>query len=54
MAASITEALDNPEETRKRVAQGVKDISTVTWAGEAIKSAAFLGLTSNLTNSGNN
>jgi glycosyltransferase involved in cell wall biosynthesis len=54
MAASIIEALDNPEETRKRVAQGVKDISTVTWAGEAVKAAAFLGLTSNLTNSGNN
>lgn len=54
MAASIIEALDNPEETRKRVAQGVKDISKVTWAGEATQAAAFLGLTSNLTNSGNN
>jgi hypothetical protein len=54
MAASIIETLDNPEETRKRVAQGVKDISKVTWAGEATKAAAFLGLTSNLTNSGNN
>jgi glycosyltransferase involved in cell wall biosynthesis len=54
MAASVIEALDNEEETRKRVAQGVKDISTVTWAGEAIKAAAFLGLKSNQTNSGNN
>jgi hypothetical protein len=54
MAASIIEALDNEEETRKRVAQGLKDISTVTWAGEAIKAATFLGLTSNQTNSGNN
>jgi glycosyltransferase involved in cell wall biosynthesis len=51
MAASIIEALDNPEETARRVVQGVKDISKVTWAGEAKRAADFLGLTENSRNS---
>jgi glycosyltransferase involved in cell wall biosynthesis len=54
IASSIIEVLDNPEEAKKRVAQGVLDISKVTWAGEAKKAAAFLGLTVNTSASGNN
>jgi glycosyltransferase involved in cell wall biosynthesis len=44
MVSTMLEVLDNPMETKIRVAQGLKDISQVTWKGEAAKAAKFLGL----------
>jgi hypothetical protein len=44
LAESLIEALDNPLETKRRVAQAVRDISKVTWEGEAQKVNEFLGL----------
>jgi glycosyltransferase involved in cell wall biosynthesis len=44
LAESLIEALDNPLETKRRVAQAVKDISKVTWEGEAQKVSEFLSL----------
>jgi phage tail tape-measure protein len=46
LAESLIEALDNPLETKRRVAQAVKDISKITWESEAQKVSAFLGLDS--------
>jgi glycosyltransferase involved in cell wall biosynthesis len=54
MASTILEVLDNPMETKKRVAQGLKDISRVTWEGEAAKAAKFLGLDIEISGLGNN
>jgi glycosyltransferase involved in cell wall biosynthesis len=54
MASTMLEVLDNPMETKKRVAQGVKDISQVTWEGEAAKAAKFLGLDIKISGLGNN
>jgi glycosyltransferase involved in cell wall biosynthesis len=54
MASTMLEVLDNPMETKKRVAQGLKDISQVTWEGEAAKAAKFLGLDIKISGLGNN
>jgi glycosyltransferase involved in cell wall biosynthesis len=54
MASTMLEVLDNPMETKKRVAQGLKDISQVTWKGEAAKAAKFLGLDIEIAGLGKN
>ena len=54
MASTMLEVLDNPMETKKRVAQGLKDISQVTWEGEAAKAAKFLGLDIEISGLGKN
>ena len=45
IASTLLLALDNSFDTHKRVEQARKDISKISWASEAKKSAEFLGLT---------
>jgi len=45
IASTLLRALDNRIETQRRVEKAKKDISEISWASEARRSAKFLGLT---------